>query len=149
MRQKSRISFGPGAASIILIVVILCMSVLGLLSLMNARNDISLSDRNARVVEVVYELNARAERSFSSLDKTVRKIRMEAENEEQYLEMVAANLPDGMLIDERVISWTESDEYRQLECKVSLTSLKEEKRLQWLTHRMEMKTEETWSLGSF
>ena len=36
--RESRVSFGPGAASLILIVVILSMSVLGILALMNARN---------------------------------------------------------------------------------------------------------------
>ena len=43
MRRKSNVAFGPGAASLILIVVILSMSVLGMLALMNARNDARLS----------------------------------------------------------------------------------------------------------
>ncbi len=34
MNRKGRLSFGPGAASLILIVVILSMSVLGMLALM-------------------------------------------------------------------------------------------------------------------
>ena len=46
MNRKSRVSFGPGAASLILIVVILSMSVLGILALMNARNDIKLCERS-------------------------------------------------------------------------------------------------------
>ena len=62
MRRKSRVSFGPGAASLILIVVILSMSVLGMLALMNARNDSKLSSRSIAVVEAGYALNEQAER---------------------------------------------------------------------------------------
>ena len=50
MRRKSNVSFGPGAASLILIVVILSMSVLGMLALMNARNDDRLSSRSIDVI---------------------------------------------------------------------------------------------------
>ena len=63
MKRKSRVTFGPGAASLILIVVILSMSVLGMLALMNARNDIKLSDRSIAVVEAGYALNDKAERN--------------------------------------------------------------------------------------
>ena len=67
-RRESRVSFGPGVASLILIVVILSMSVLGILALMNARNDIKLSDRAAQVVQAGYALNAEAERRLATLD---------------------------------------------------------------------------------
>ena len=52
MRRKMNVSFGPGAASLILIVVILSMGVLGMLALMNARNDARLSERSTAVVVV-------------------------------------------------------------------------------------------------
>ena len=64
MNRKSRISFGPGAASLILIVVILSMSVLGILALMNARSDSALSRRSIDVVAAGYALNDRAERAL-------------------------------------------------------------------------------------
>ena len=62
MRRKSNVSFGPGAASLILIVVILSMGVLGMLALMNARNDARLSQRSMEVVAAGFTLNDRAER---------------------------------------------------------------------------------------
>ena len=68
MRRKSNVSFGPGAASLILIVVILSMGVLGMLALMNARNDAQLSRRSIEVVAAGYELNDKAERSVAELD---------------------------------------------------------------------------------
>ena len=44
MQNKSRISFGPGAASIILILVILSMSILAILSLISAKGEIRLAE---------------------------------------------------------------------------------------------------------
>ena len=68
MNQKSRISFGPGAASLILIVVLLSMSVLGMLALMNARSDSRLSRRSVQVAQAGYALNAEAEAQLAKLD---------------------------------------------------------------------------------
>ena len=47
MKKKSNISFGPGAASLILIFVVLTLSVLSMLSLMNARGNIQPPMKNA------------------------------------------------------------------------------------------------------
>ena len=149
MQKKSRISFGPGAASIILIVVILCMSILGLLSLINSRNDIRLGERSANVIKVVYELNGQAEHSFADLDALAKDARSRAGSDEEYLSLIAEKLPEKMKLEGNTVSWTEADEYRELECRVLLAPIKEEKRLEWVTHRMTMKTEETWSLGNF
>ena len=127
MRQKSKVSFGPGAASIILIVVILCMSVLGLLSLMNARNDMHLSRRSAEVVTEVYELSARAEQSLALLDAA----------------LPGEQLPDSMTLDGTIVSWTETDDYRELSCAVDISDRDENGHLKWLTHRLEVVTEES------
>lgn len=53
---------GPGAASLMLLVVVLSMSVLGMLALMSARSDENLSLRSAEVARQVAELNVSAER---------------------------------------------------------------------------------------
>ena len=59
---------GPGAASLMLLVVVLSMSVLGMLALMSARSDENLSLRSAEVARQVAELNVSAERSLAELD---------------------------------------------------------------------------------
>ena len=46
---------GPGAASLMLLVVVLSMSVLGMLALMSARSDENLSLRSAEVARQVAE----------------------------------------------------------------------------------------------
>lgn len=140
MRQRSRIAMGPGAASLILIVVILSMSVLGILSLMNSRNDMRLTERSTQVIRAVYELNERAEHSLAALDA----ILAEAEKEENVLQKVAENLPEGMQMNGSVVSWTETDGLRTLDCAVELHPGSTGERFTWLVHRLTAITEEVW-----
>ena len=145
MRHKSRISFGPGAASLILIVVILSMSVLSMLALMNARNDHRLSSRSLAVIEAGYALSEQAEYRFAELDGVAAACSAIADADETYLLAVRGLLPSGMLLDGRKISWTESDGLRTLNCAVELLPWGGEKRLQWREHRLTAVTEEIWN----
>ena len=143
--KKSRITFGPGAASLILIVVILSLSVLGLLALMNARNDIRLTQRGTQVIEAVYALNEAAERSVANLDAVLLACGGLADSDEAYLLTVRNNLPAGMMLNGRLITWTETDGYRTLDCAVEVAPLGEDARLQWRTHRLTAVTEGAWN----
>ena len=145
MRRKSRISFGPGAASLILIVVILSMSVLGILALMNARNDSKLSRRSIEVIAAGYALSDRAERSLAALDGVLAGCAAATATDEEYLEAVRKNLPEGMLMSDRLVTWEESDGLRTLDCAVELAALGEDARLQWHTHRLTAVTEDIWN----
>ena len=142
MNKKSRISFGPGAASLILIVVILTMSVLGIVSLMNARSGQKLSQRSAEVIRADYELYDRAERSLSALDALLSLYGGEGTREE-YLDAVRKNLPAGMSMDGDLITWTETDGYRTLTCQVRLTDGGD--RFVWTMHRLAAVTEDVWN----
>lgn len=144
MRRKSNVSFGPGAASLILIVVILSMSVLGMLALMNARNDAKLSSRSIAVVEAGYALSDRAERALAKLDGVLFTCAAVSETDDEYLLAIRGLLPEGMLMDGRRISWSESDELRTLECEVEVQPLGESARLKWCVHRLSAVTEEIW-----
>ena len=145
MNRKSRVSFGPGAASLILIVVILSMSVLGILSLMSARSDSRLSDRSAQVVEAACELSCRAERTLSELDALAVKCRGKAADDEEYLSLVEEGLSADMDMEDRTISWTEEDEARTLECAVELLPMGDAERYSWRVHRLSAVTEEIWN----
>lgn len=143
MRQESRISLGPGAASLILIVVILSMSVLGILSLMNARSDYKLSERNTQVAEAVYALHAKAEETLAELDTKVGACAAAAEDEDAFLAVLAAALPQGMQLEGREISWTETDGLRTLECRAEITQKGDIYGLRWMTYKMTAVTEDT------
>lgn len=146
MNRRSRISFGPGAASLILIVVVLSMSVLGILALMNARNDSRLSQRSMQVIEAGYALSAKAEHTLAGLDETAAKCADSAADDAAYAEAVRRALPAGMTLDDdRVIAWTETDGARTLECAVALAPLGEGTRLNWTKHRLTAATEDAWN----
>ena len=145
MKRKSRVTFGPGAASLILIVVILSMSVLGMLALMNARNDNKLSDRSIDVVEAGYALNDRAERTLATLDGVLYTCTAVAGDDEAYMAAIRGLLPAGMLLDGRIVSWSETDELRTLNCAVEVLPLGEGERFEWREHRLTAVTEEIWN----
>ena len=145
MSRRSRISFGPGAASLILIVVILSMSVLGMLALMNARNDVRLSERSMQVIEAAYKLNEQAERALAALDAVAAECAAAAQDDGAYLEDMRARLPQNARMDGRTVAWTETDGYRTLECAVELLPLGEHPRLQWTIHRLTAITEDAWN----
>lgn len=145
MRRKSNVSFGPGAASLILIVVILSMSVLGMLALMNARNDSRLSERAASVVAAGYELSATAERTLAALDNVAMTCGKRAGSDDEYLAAVGLSLPANMTLEGREISWSESDGLRTLDCTVELLPLGGQERLSWRKHRLSAVTEEAWN----
>ena len=63
---------GPGAASLMLLVVVLSMCVLGVLALMGARSDEGLSLRSIQVAQEVARLNVQAERSLADLDEKLK-----------------------------------------------------------------------------
>ena len=147
MRRKSNVSFGPGAASLILIVVILSMGVLGMLALMNARNDARLSDRSLEVVAAGFALNDRAERSVAELDAVLARYAAATYSEEAYLNAVRGSLPDGMLMGEnsRIVSWELTDGLRTLSCAVEILPQGEAERLRWREHRLTAVTEDVWN----
>lgn len=145
MRRKSSVSFGPGAASLILIVVILSMSVLSMLALMNARNDAKLSARSIAVVQAGYALNEQAERSLAALDGVLTTCRAVSDSDEAYLAAVRGLLPAGMLMDGRIVRWEESDELRTLYCAAEVLPLEESERLRWRDHRLTARTEDLWN----
>ena len=145
MNRRSRISFGPGAASLILIVVVLSISVLGILALMNAHSDSRLSARSIQVIEADYALSVRAEESLAALDAAIASAADGAADDAAYLAAVKDALPAGMTMREREIAWEETDGARTLTCAVTLSPLGEADRLTWTTHRLTATTEDTWN----
>lgn len=149
--MKREFHIGPGAASLILIVVVLSMSVLSVLALTNARSDVRLSARSASVIESLAKLNAEAERSLAQLDAVLQQSRDKAEDDSDYLKVVEENLLSDMSLSGNEVSWTVSDEdQRKLYCAVEVLSMDAKERFQWKEHRVssefaEMKLEEIWN----
>ena len=144
MKKKSSISFGPGASSLILIFVVLALSILGMLSLMNSRNDIRLSERSVQVTQAVYALQAAAEEKRAALDSLLWQAAEEAGDEEAYFSAVKDALPDDVDWDQGVISWEETDGFRSLFCALETQPLGAQERTRWIHFELTAVTEEVW-----
>jgi len=147
-KKKSSVSFGPGASSLILIFVVLAMSVLGMLALMNSRNDLKMSSRSAQVTQGAYELNARMEERRAELDALLKKAGEESADDGAYLNAIKEALPEEMALRDRTVSWTEltawaeTNGLRQLACAVEVAPLGASPRAEWTRHNLEAVTDE-------
>ncbi|MBR3332853.1 MAG: hypothetical protein IKG23_01030 [Clostridia bacterium] len=144
--MKRKVALGPGAASLILIVVVLSLCMMAMLTQIGARNDYNLCKRSAEMVQRVYELNAKSEQKLAELDAVLVKAQAEAGNDmEAYLEKVQALLPEGMSLDEERVAWTEPLDNRNLECIVQLLQPGEKQRTRWISHKLLVEEpEEDW-----
>ena len=145
MNRNSSVSLGPGASSLILIFVALAMTVLGMLSLMTARNDLKFSERSAEVIEAVYQLNEQAEEHHMQIEELLAGIAAVSDDEESYLSNIENALPEDMEYYEGEITWEESDESRIIDCALQVLPLSEKPRIQWIRHNLMGNTgDEEW-----
>lgn len=134
--NKRRVALGPGAASLILIIVVLSLCMMAMLTQISARNDYNLCARSAEMVQRVYELNARSEQKLAELDALLAAAQKDAGDMEAYLEKVEGLLPEGMTLEEDRVSWTEPLDNRNLECIVQLLPPGEKQRARWISHKL-------------
>lgn len=149
MNRRSSVSLGPGASSLILIFVVLALSVLGMLSLLTARNDLKFSERSAQVIEAVYRLNEQAEESRAQISRILA---------ESAGVPAAEALPEPFALFEDEIAWSEeiqisldtdtADENARtmtLDCAVRILPDPENTRTEWIRHNLSVSTEdEEW-----
>ena len=143
--NKRKIALGPGAASLILIVVVLSLCMLAMLTQIAAKNDYNLCTRSAELVQKVYELNAQSEQNFAKLDSVLVSARKEATDMQAYLDKVKEMLPEGMTLDEDRVTWTEPLDNRNLECIVQLLPIEDTQRAKWISHKLAVEEpEDDW-----
>jgi len=144
VNQRSSISLGPGASSLILIFVVLAMAVLSMLSLMTARNNLKFSERSAAVIESVYQLNETAEERRAEVERLLAAAAAEASSEDEYLAVIAEILPEDMELLGDEISWSESDGTRMLDLALQVLPLDESNRTVWIRHDLMAETGDEW-----
>ena len=145
--RRHELHLGPGAASLLLVIVVLCMSILGLLSLMNARTDLRMARRSAEISEHMAALDVRAEEDFARLDALLASCG-DAQSHEEYTARAAQLLPEGMYMEKDTIYWTvQEDEARILECAALILPLGETPRIQWIIHRHMPVLEDSYEFG--
>ena len=137
---------GPGAASLLLIAVVLCMGVLGSLSLVSARGDAQLSERSLRMTESAAILNVEAEQKLAALDGLLAELAADAEDDEAYMAALMSRLPEDAQLWDRELRWEEaSEDGRRVTCAVQVAPLGEFPRVRWTDHRLWTELDEDMS----
>ena len=118
--NKRKVALGPGAASLILIVVVLSLAMLAMLMQISSRNDVSLTSRSAEMIARVYDLNADAERKLADLDEILIGCREEIGEGgmDAYLELIAQKLPAGYDLLDDEVTWMDPLDNRIMTCTV-------------------------------
>ena len=144
MKNKSSITMGPGASSLVLIFVVLSLAALGMLSLMTSRNDLSLAERSAQVIQAVYALNVQAEEKRAELDGLLKEC---AENDaEDVLSILEAALPEDVELKDGQLLFTVEDGARMLDCALDVLSTGESPHLVWVRYDLTAETEDdSWN----
>lgn len=146
--NRREFHIGPGAASLLLIAVVLCMSVLGMLSLVSARGDARLSERNAAMAVSAALIDEQAERTLAALDELLVACQRDAADDEAYLAAAKAGLPEGMrLFDNTVIWLEESNDGRRLDCEAEIAPLGDFPRVRFTAHRLYTELDEALTMN--
>ena len=143
--NKRKIALGPGAASLILIVVVLSLCMLAMLSQIGARNDYSLSSRSATMITKVYQLHDQSERRLAELDAVLVRCRAQTKNKTEYMKLVEENLPEGMTLEGDIVCWTEPLDNRTMTCEVRILEPHKKDRTEWVTYKLKVdEPEDDW-----
>ncbi len=136
--NKRKVALGPGAASLILIVVVLSLAMLAMLMQISSRNDVSLTSRSAEMIARVYDLNADAERKLADLDEILIGCREEIGEGgmEAYLELIAQKLPAGYDLLDDEVTWMDPLDNRIMTCTVKILPPDEKERTEWIAHKL-------------
>lgn len=95
MNSSGRI--GPGASTILMILVVLVMTMLGVLALFSARNDLEMSERTFEASETYYAAQETFSLWLSETDGTLQRLRAEAgADAEAYAQLVRAQFGVGV-----------------------------------------------------
>ena len=143
--NKRKVALGPGAASLILIVVVLSLCMLAMLAQIGSRNDYSLASRSAEMITRVYQLHDKSERKMAELDAILVRCQKETTDMASYLARDEESLPSDMTLDEDIVSWQEPLDNRTMNCEVKLLEPGQKERAKWVTYKLKVEEpEEDW-----
>lgn len=120
-----------------LVAVVLAMSILGMLSMMNARSDMAMARRSAQQAAAVAALDCASEESLALLDSILAECAAVSADDAAFLAGIETALPEGFILQDGLVCWTETGEGgRSLECAAKIAPLgAAEPRLSWAVHR--------------
>lgn len=89
MSDRGQVRAGLGVPSMVLVLVVLCLAMLGVLSMISARSDDALAARHIRLTQGYYEAAANAQAALAELDAQMTSAWQASEDDAQYAEACA------------------------------------------------------------
>jgi len=105
--NKQDYHVGIGAASMLMIIIILCLTTLAILALSSARTDRALTERNVAIVSDYYTAVNKAQSSIAVIDENLRGIRAEATDEDKYAQFIETHSLMPLGTDSQIMSRVE------------------------------------------
>lgn len=134
--KKRRVALGPGAASLILIVVVLGMCMLSVLTLISAGNDEKLCARGADMISNVYSLSAMSENTLAELSDIIADEGFGSFKEKGNEKYISKKLPASMIVEDDLVSWVETENGRTMDCAVRVVENQQGTEFRWIRHNV-------------
>ena len=123
---------GPGAASIILVIVVVSMTILGVLALSEAGQESVLADKSADRFEESARLEHEEQLTIMQLDE----IFCRAEKETDFLKYIKENLPQDVQMKEHLVSFEKSLGAKTLSVTLKILPPGESERFIYIERRL-------------
>ena len=151
--NESKGRIGPGASTILMILIVMMMTMLGVLALMSARSDLRMADRAEQFTQAYYDAQTESGLWISELDQELLSLREKAAgNADVYAELVQDALSSG--IEEEVEFSTPAGDARMLYVTVKILPISEKDRILVMdkylesSHTVDFEEENGWTLIS-
>lgn len=105
---------GPGASTVLLILLVMCLAMLGALSLSVARNDLAVTNRAVQAEEAYYLAQSQAAALLAETDKALLNARKEAANNPEIWLSALESIEGYTPATDTIIHEIPVDEYRTL-----------------------------------
>lgn len=107
---------GPGTSTVLLILVVMCLTMLGVLSMAAARNDLAVTQRSLQAEDAYYQARIQAAQALAEMDEALASGEIQDEritlevpvDDHRMIRMTAEIFPEGSsdryaLIENRVV----------------------------------------------
>jgi len=103
--KKSSIGFGVGTSSLLMIMIVLCMTILATLSYLNVKNNTELYNEKERMIKEYYQADENAIKIYANIDKILYDSYINASNTTYFTECQSALSANGYSLEADVIAY--------------------------------------------
>ena len=103
--KKNTIGFGVGTSSLLMILIVLCMTILATLSYLNVRNNTKLYNEKEKMIKEYYQADGNAIKIYANIDKILYDSYINASNTTYFAECQSVLIENGYNLEADVISY--------------------------------------------